>query len=261
MKSRTFLSHRTARLLGAGLAIGAADIAGAETITVTTTSDDDGTHCSAVMCTLRSAVHFANDNDEIVFAPTLSYPATIRLDAALEIMGKRLSIRHPERGAVTLDGRMRHRILEIHPDTHVTIGGLHLANGRHEGVSATGGCVRIDPRASLTLIETVVSDCLARGTTGSSGTIGSTGQSGTGGSIGQDGSPGAPGRPGGDGGVGGGASGGAIYVAGQLVLVDSSLVRNAAIGGKGGDGGTGGTGGRGGNGGASGGATGWPGNG
>jgi hypothetical protein len=141
------------------------------------------------------------------------------------------------------------------------------------GGAATGGCISIDASATLTLDRSEVRNCIALGGTGGAGGSGSLGgfsggAGGAGGTIfggcinvaggatmaldqvdvrncaatggkggkGGRGGDGSPGR-GGDGGAGGAgaqASGGAIYAAGNLTLLRSSVALSNATGGDGG---------------------------
>ena len=160
--------------------------------------------------------------------------------------------------------------------------GVFTGSVGQAGGAAIGGCIAIDAGVTLTLARSVVSNCAALGGTGGGGgsgpygggnggmggtggaTLGgcisvaadattaldevdlhncaATGGNGGNGGIGADGSPGR----GGNGGAGGGGaqvSGGAIYAAGNLTLLRSSVVLSSATGGDGGTGAFGGIGG------------------
>lgn len=262
-------------------ALGSTAAAQAGTLVVTNTGDDANTACNTETCNLRAAILAAQNGDEIVFSPNLPYPVTIRLASALDI-GKNLVIRHPVRGAVTLDARPGdpnapgYRVLQVSNQADVTLVGLRLVHGRTLGTagadgasagaagsiggSGEGGCAWVGPGSRLTLHSVVVSGCEARGGNGGTGTLGAAGQAGSTGAFQQDGRNGGAGGKGGAGGRGGPGWGGGIFTDGDLILIDSSVVANTSRGGFGGNGGEGGKGGRGGNGGP-GGGTGTGGNG
>lgn len=275
MKPGPFLSRRATRLIVGVLAIAVSGFAQATTIVVTRSNDDDGSRCDATGCTLRAAIQAAQSGDEIVFSADLPYPVVIRLDSALAV-SRNLAIRHAVRGAVTLDGRpsdpanpLRHRVLEVSGGAEVVVAGLRIVEGRtfgstgadgaspgaagNPGGEGDGGCVWIDAGSRLTLQSVVVSDCMALGGMGGNGATGRSGPSGQAGSSGQSGGAGGDGGPGGSGGNGGVGRGGGLFVGGELILIDSSVVRGLAQGGPGGNGGNGGRGGKGGTGGAGGG--------
>ena len=133
------------------------------------------------------------------------------------------------------------------------------------GEDSTGGCIRVESGAALTLIGGKVIHCKAiaaagsdgnwggKGGNGGSGGVGGAKDDGSGHGTGGAGGNGAPGGtgggPGGAGSPGGNAFGGAIYNRGTLTVISTTFYNDCATGGQGGAGGVGGAGGAGGSGG------------
>ncbi|NCT69218.1 MAG: hypothetical protein GXC76_16440 [Rhodanobacteraceae bacterium] len=273
MKPGNFLEHGTTRFWIRALVIaafGSAAAAHAATRVVNDTSDDGNTTCNDQTCNLRAAILAAQDDDRIVFSPSLPRPITIHLASPLVIRNKKLHITGDD--DVTLDAgadNPGYRVLEITDEADVTIDRLRLVHGRALGPAGAaseaggrgeGGCVWGGLGSRLILQKVVVRDCQALGGAGGNGNVGSRGATGTTGGAQQNGGTGGTGGTGGAGGQGGGGYGGGIFTDGYLRLISSSIVANTARGGVGGNGGAGGVGGTGGNGGP-GGSTGTGGNG
>jgi hypothetical protein len=140
-------------------------------------------------------------------------------------------------GQVVLSGSGSNRLFTINPGVTLTLRGLSLANGHHQGASGRdgaaleagesgrpgfGGAVFNDG-GTLVAVQVVFTTNTAMG---GNGGLGATGQF-----LGTNGR---------DGGRGGAATGGAIQNrSGVLLLTNCTFVSNQAIGGNGGDGGDG----------------------
>jgi hypothetical protein len=224
-------------LLGCSLFLAATGATAADVV-VTDLGDAVGTCPSATDCTLRAAIDAALSNDTIVFDPALTWPANLQLVEGQLAVSKSLTIRGPGSDRLTIIADSGSRVFEISGATLViqdlSLGGGFVSgsNGLSQGAgtglagqiggSAEGGCVRVPPGGSLVLERAAVRGCVARGGNGGNGGSGGTGNNG------------------GGGGSGGAASGGGIFVRGDLALIDSSVSESTALGGDGGSGGDGG---------------------
>ncbi|MFQ5613193.1 MAG: choice-of-anchor Q domain-containing protein [Anaerolineae bacterium] len=233
-------------------------------ITVTSTADDGPG-------TLRRAIQDAAPGDEINFDFTLSGQTIFLTSGQLEI-DKDLAITGLGAGALTISGNDSSRVIRVTGGATVVISGVTIADGNILG--AGGGLWN---QGVLTLSHSVVSFNTAQGADGSGGPtsgplVGGLGGnvSGLGGGIYNQGAlhlldstvtanqvfggrGGSNSSFGSGGGGGGGAMGGGIFNdGGMLVIANSTLFFNDAIGGNGNFGGPGvggGGGGGGGNGG------------
>jgi hypothetical protein len=171
---------------------------------------------------LRDAIASAAAGDTIVFANTLTYPATITLAGQELLIYKNLDIVGPGAGLLAIDGNQQSRILEIAANATVTVSAIALNNGTvagadggfrttshaPDGGDAYGGGALINAGSSLQLIACWLSGNHATGGFGgSSGALYSTQ------------------------GNGGSAHGGAIYSAGTLSVRDASVSGSYALGG------------------------------
>jgi len=195
--------------------------AAAATLTVTDLGDAGSGACGTT-CTLRDAIASAAPNDTIVFAGTLTYPATITLNGQELLVYKNLQILGPGAGLLAIDGNQQSRTLEIAANATVSVSGIALNNGRAVGANgafvstspapnggdAYGGGVLVNSGSTLQLIA-----CQLNGNQAAGGTGGVSFASGS-----QQGN-------------GGSAHGGAIYSAGTLLMKDSSMTGNSAVGG------------------------------
>lgn len=237
------MNHPLARALILALA-GLAAEASATTVTVTALNDAGPGNC-AVSCTLRDAIAVAASGDTIAFASNLSWPATITFARGQLVIDKSLTIIGPGSAKLALSADNKSRVLNVAVGT-VSLAGITLRDGSAVGNSgswgssvwgesggpggpgaeAAGGCVSVAGEAALSLVQVDLRGCLAQGGQGGTGGTGST--------------SGAQGLSGGPGGAGAAGLGGAIYSAGPLLLVGSSIVDSKAVGGAGGTGGEGG---------------------
>src|SRR5258708_35744281 len=111
-----------------GLLLAASLQAQAATLTVTDLGDAGSGIC-ATTCTLRDAIASAAPGDTIVFADTLTYPATITLNGQELVVYKNLTILGPGASSLAIDGNQQSRILEIAANATVTVSGVALNNG------------------------------------------------------------------------------------------------------------------------------------
>jgi len=237
-------------------------------ITVNDFGDAGPGNC-ATTCTLRDAIAAALASVPIKgvgFSAALGWPQTITLtQGQLTISntsGSTFVVLGPGSEKLAVSANNANRVVEATAGIN-QLRNITLRDGNVTGTSpgsqpggtgnpgqgggdATGGCILVDASAALTLMQSVVRNCVAIGGTGGNGGSGVDGGFSTGGT-------------GGSGGGGGAASGGGIYAAGNLSLIDSSVVNASATSGPGGNGGNGGSGffnGPGGNGGPAGSAAG-----
>ena len=205
-------------------------------------------------CTLRDAILVALAAvpvKSISFSAVGGSPQTIALAQGQLVInntsGSELLIVGPGTDKLAISAGNLSRALQVSGGS-VDIVALTIRDGRVAGTSpgtepansgnpgqgggtALGGCIAVDEGATLTLELSDIRNCAAQGGTG-----------GNGGSGDPNGGTGGVGGMGGIGGGGGSASGGAIYSAGALSLLRSSVVNASAAGGPGGNGGNGGNG-------------------
>ncbi len=205
-----------------GFALAAFAIAANATSITVNDPGDSGTGVCATTCTLRDAIANAAPNDTIVFAGTLTYPATITLNGQELLVYKNLTILGPGAGLLAIDGNQQSRILEIAANATVSVSGVAMNNGMVAGANggfstasrapdggdAYGGGVLVNAGSTLQLIASQLAGNRAVG--------------GLGGVSFQIGS-----RQG----DGGSAHGGAIYSAGTLSIKDCSVTGNVSSGG------------------------------
>jgi CSLREA domain-containing protein len=249
---------------------GATGTSSAATVLVTNLGDAPGACPSASACTLRAAILAANADDRIEFDPALPFPATLTLVGSELALDKILIIEDltlaggnivgtfgtsavngtgagGQSGGTALGGCIRANngtqlVLERVAVATCTARGGGGGNGGSganasnsagdggtggSGGGASGGAIY--STGQLSLIDSSISGSQALG--------GDAGDGGDGGNASLSG----PGD-GGTGGAGGTARGGAIFVGGpgSLVVRNSSLIANLAVGGDGGNGGDGG---------------------
>ncbi len=160
---------------------------------------------------------------QVVFAVdgtiTLTQPIVISKNTELDGSGH----------SVILSGGNSVRLFTVTPGTRLTLLNLTLANGR----SPSGGVIYND-KGTVIIGNCDLSNNCAMGEAGLSGALGTNGSNIY---------PTTRGGHGGDGSDGQDGIGGAIVNDGSMVISNSVLVFNSAIGGPGGDGGNGGTGG------------------
>jgi hypothetical protein len=192
----------------------------AATLTVTDLGDAGSGVCGTT-CTLRDAITSASPNDTIVFAGTLTYPATITLNGQELLVYKSLQILGPGAGLLAIDGNQQSRILEVAANATVSVSGVAMNNGMVAGANggfstasrapdggdAYGGGVLVNAGSTLQLIACQLAGNQAVGGTGGSSFMFGSRQ-----------------------GDGGSAHGAAIYSAGTLLIRDCSVANNIANG-------------------------------
>ena len=155
----------------------------AATITVTTTADEFG---SGVACSLREAVKTANGNadfgscahsgafgSDLILVPPGTYELTIAgidedadATADLDILGNVTISATGSTPTIRGDsGGYSGRLVHVHSPAVATIKNVTLGIASVPGGRA-GGCVRVQPGATLSLVNTNVTNCSADGNAG-----------------------------------------------------------------------------------------------
>ncbi len=154
----------------------------AATITVTTTTDEFG---SGVDCSLREAVRSANDNAnfgscahsgafgaDLILLPPGIYELTISgidedADATgdLDILGNLTISATGSTPTIKANASSSDRLIHVLSPAVATIKNVTLGITAIPGGRA-GGCVRVEPGATLSLLNTNVSNCAADGNAG-----------------------------------------------------------------------------------------------
>jgi len=209
------------RTIARALLLAAAKPALAGTVSVTNPADNGPGNCTNG-CTLRDAIATANSGDTIDFS--IALPSTIVLSAGELLFPTSVHIVGPGAGLLAVSAANNTRVLNISDGSNVSVSGLTLRDGHVSGNSggngdtgqpggtgfpAAGGCIYVHDGARLTLARVAVTSCTASGGRGGNGGKGLV-------------DPGQTGSQGGDGGTGGAALG-AIYSAGDLTIVQSSV--------------------------------------
>jgi len=124
------------------------------------------------LITLREAINFANSNpgvDTVTFDAGITGAITLG-GTSLPAITQSVTIQGPGSGILAIDGNAASRILVVTAGT-VSISGLTLRNGRHDGGvdAGFGGCIW--NQGTLILANCVISGSAAVGFTGSGGAI------------------------------------------------------------------------------------------
>jgi hypothetical protein len=117
---------------------------------------------------LRDAITNAKSGDTIVFASSLD-GQTITLTSDQLTINKSLDIEGPDASLLAISGNNTNRVFDISQDQNpviVTIAGLTIENGRAPG--GYGGAIK-NLRSTLNLTNDVLSNNVARGSTGADG--------------------------------------------------------------------------------------------